>query len=454
MGHIRQIPQSSSILEAANTIVTSEPFRPIQYLGSKLRVIKQICSATTELVGESGTVADLFSGSTVVAQSLASRGYKVSAVDVELYSNIFAQALLGIGKRESAELSMDMLENPNTFEVFGEASTHWAELAEAEALLIRDADGTALSDFYDTLPLAWTDPQNAHYGRVSTPDQESAFGRAPLLTILYSGRYFGVEQTLLMDQYIHSIQNLWARGRISEWERAAYLTAVMHAASKAVHSAGKHFAQPLNGKKTGDRQFGHKRLMEDRRVSIRTAVSDCLSAINQIAYQDSPRHHSYHMSAEQFCSEPPLKADMFYLDPPYTAQQYSRFYHILNVICTYRFPHVVVDGLITQGIYGADRYKSAFSSRRSALPTLTGIIENANQNRTALLISYSDSAAGSDGNARMISLEDLLDACRRNYGNARVDVRSTKHAYRQFNSSTNANVARNDPEVLILCKAH
>ncbi len=428
-------------------------FRPVQYLGSKLRVLDKIRDATSDLIGSSGTVVDLFSGSTVVAQCYANLGYRVHSVDVELYSSIFAQALLNVDRRPDDELSVNLLEQFSLLDSNTIATEQWTNFAHIERQLLSNRDAEGLKALYNEIPLAWTDPSAPFYNVVSGPSNSEAFGKAPLLTILYSGRYFGIGQALKLDQYLHSIHSMLVAGRISKWQRSAYLTAIMYAASQAVHSAGKHFAQPLNGKNTGNRQFGNKRLLQDRDVSIRTAVQACLEAINHAPLNLPSEHKSFQMSAEQFCARPPVIADLYYLDPPYTAQQYSRFYHVLNVISAYRFPQVVNDGVVTQGIYPTSRYKSAFSSKTKALPALSAMIERSHTNGIALLISYSESASGSNGNARMMSLDSLLDRCRKVYGNEMVELRRTAHSYRQFNSDENANAARNDPEVLILCKA-
>jgi hypothetical protein len=69
-----------------------------------------------------------------------------------------------------------------------------------------------------------------------------------------------------------------------------------------------------------------------------------------------------------------------------------------------------------------------------------------------LAISYSQSAAASRGNARMISLEQLLDACSAEFGRPQVEWFKLSHRYRQFNSASASNVHRDDPEILITCR--
>ena len=75
-------------------------YRPIQYLGNKLRVLDEICDAADVLFPGGGDIADLFTGSTIVAQALADRGHRLTAVDSQLYCKVLATAFLSIDRKE------------------------------------------------------------------------------------------------------------------------------------------------------------------------------------------------------------------------------------------------------------------------------------------------------------------------------------------------------------------
>ena len=160
------------------------------------------------------------------------------------------------------------------------------------------------------------------------------------------------------------------------------------------------------------------------------------------------------MPAEDFVSQTAHDFDLFYLDPPYTAQQYSRFYHILETLVSYTVPRLFHDGRLTTGLYPVHRYKSSFCSKTKALPALGKIIGRAKDKNISLLISYSSSAKGSNGNSRMISFNTLLETCVEHYGHSAVEWREMRHRYRQFNSAGNSNDLRNDPELLVACRTH
>ena len=428
-------------------------FRPIQYLGNKLRVLDEICDATESLVPSNGHIADLFTGSTMVAQALADRGYKIAAVDSQLYSKVLATAFLSIG-RETMELCVaDQITNhllPENTSMYFEP---WEEFATIEDDLLIEGDSPGLRKLYGKLPLIWRDEKNPYHYLISKQHIRKQCESLPLITSIYAGSYFSVRQSLELDRLRQIIFALHETSSISTWQMNVALASLLSAASAAVHSAGKHFAQPLSTSNTTNSSFKDQRLLQDRGVSIKEIFTRCVSAINNTNFIQNSVHTAHFDTAENFVTRNKCQFDLFYIDPPYTAQQYSRFYHVLETLCTYKSPNLLDNGRITTGLYPKDRFKSAFCSKVKALPTIRKIVAKGKSKNTSLLISYSYSRAGSNGNARMIYLDELLNTCRQIYGVRSVEVWTLEHRYRQFNSSRNANDNRVDPEVLIACRS-
>ena len=80
----------------------ADVFRPIQYLGSKLRSLEFVVSEIGR-IAPGGRVADPFAGTTVVSQALAIAGHRVDASDAMSYAAAFARALLGVDDRDRLE---------------------------------------------------------------------------------------------------------------------------------------------------------------------------------------------------------------------------------------------------------------------------------------------------------------------------------------------------------------
>lgn len=426
------------------------PFRPVQYLGNKLRVLDHITEAAGELIGSEGSVVDLFTGTSVVAQALAHRGYSVTALDTQNYARIFAAATLGIGRNDDVECPAEELleETKSLFHEPGFAP--WAAIAASERSSIKAGDLAALRSLYEELPLAWRDSEHPHHRLVLEGDGGSAFDRLPLITSVHAGSYFGVDQALTIDALRHVIERRRLKGTLSDWQACAALTGLMSATSSAVHSAGKHFAQPLTAGSGTNVQFRSKRILEDRRVCIGSAFIFACKSLNLRAGQTGNVHRSLQTSAENFLAGVE-KSDLYYADPPYTAQQYSRFYHVLETIAEYKIGSLLHGGEATSGLYTKERYKSAFSSKAKAGIAFKNMIDSIWNKRGSLLISYSVSSAESNGNSRMIGLDDIVWLAESYYGKKNVSVKRLDHTYRQFNSSDRSNAKRDDPEVMIAC---
>lgn len=426
--------------------------RPVQYLGNKLRVLDRILDAADELTGGPARVADLFTGSTVVAQGLALRGHLVTAVDSQAYAAAFATATLGIGRRSLqpipiAEILKCPLPSPADREF-----ARWEGWAETEAAALGRGDGEALRALQERLPMLWRRPSHPCFEALKQGGG-SALRRLPLITSIYSGSYFGVGQALMLDRLRYGIETLKSKGQLDGWTYAVALTATMSAASAAAHSAGKHFAQPLNAGASSNQAFLTQRLIDDRRVNIAERFERFADVLAANSQELGRGHRVFVGEAEAIVPARASEFDLLYLDPPYTAQQYSRFYHLLETLTHYRFPALWHGDRITTGLYPAARYKSAFSSKTRSAAAFARILAAAADSAVPVLVSYSVSQRGSSGNARMVSLEQLLGLCRQYFGRTRVEWHPLKHRYRQFNSSANSNEGRDDPEILIVCKA-
>lgn len=447
--------ESAIALPKASTLRMSDTdrvhFRPVQYLGNKQRSLDHIREALDELLPKPGRVTDLFTGTSVVAQSLAGLGHIVTAVDVQRYACVMATALLGVGRATTQKLCCeDIIQQARQRQE--RSSGEWMRWQRKEAVALHAGDADALRSVYEKIPLGWRTPTSEAYSLLASPDGGSAFGVAPLLTTIYSGTYFGVEQALQLDAIREVIEERRISAMDTEWQQAAALTALMSAASAAVHSAGKHFAQPLTDGLLRRSDFHNRRLLSDRNVDVFGIFGSAGAAINSASARASNQHVAVQATAEDFLTRPGANQNVYYLDPPYTAQQYSRFYHVLDVICDYRFPQLIVGGEVTRGLYPSVRFKSAFSSKRRAPLAFQFMLEKIASNGADAVISYSNSAANSRGNARMVTLDQLIKVCVESYGTQGVQVSKTIFKYRQFNSSSLSNDDRDDPEVLIVCK--
>jgi adenine-specific DNA methylase len=417
--------------------VNHQPFRPVQYLGSKLRVLEDIRLAVASLAPARTRVADLFTGTTVVAQALAADGYQVTAVDTQKYAEVFGCALLGVGRASREAALAKTITDGLSEKVRAAANGLWATALKREDEALATKNHLALRTIYDEIPLTWRNP--------------SVTSWAPPVTSVYAGTYFGIRQALTLDTILSLIEAGFQQSSISPWQYTAFKTSLMHAASLAVHSAGKHFAQPLT-RSTSEGAFLAGRLISDRQVNIEQRFSDSCASISLLPH-DNSNGHSVKLGAAEDILDQTAPHQLYYLDPPYTAQQYSRFYHILETLADDGIPKLPLNTPPTAGLYPENRYKSAFSARSKAPAAFSRLIKGIAKQGASAVISYSASSAESNGNARMITFEEIIEICNNGFGKKNIECATMAHRYRQFNSFGKSNERRDDRELLILCKS-
>jgi adenine-specific DNA-methyltransferase len=242
---LRLWPGENEAVVARVQLDTPPVYRPIQYLGSKLRSLPHILAAARDLRAERRPIVDLFSGTSVVSQAFATLESEVTAVDTQLACQIMAVALLGVGRRgESidAGLGSEIVKRADSLNL----SKPWDRLLALEDIAIRQQDGAALLSQNERVPLIWATRQKfAPLESLLAAPGRCAVGIAPLFTLTLAGSYFGIRQALTIDSLRWAIGQAQKEDLLTDWQSAALTTALMAAMSKAVCSAGKHFAQPL-----------------------------------------------------------------------------------------------------------------------------------------------------------------------------------------------------------------
>ena len=448
-------PYSSDMRGLHGSHFVPKVHRPIQYLGSKLRSLDNILVSTDHLFATGDHVVDLFSGSSVVSQAFANAGARVTSVDVQIFCRDLASAMLGIcrvtGESSSAVASnivrdFDKLELPSELE----------KLLAKEASILTRGPTRELLEFYRSLPQIWKSTPSYDWMLTFPRGHRSKdFKQELIIASNYAGTYFGLRQAVFFDYVRQQIEILDEVGAIGYWAKCALLTSLYSTMSRTVCSAGKHFAQPLAIKESGNQLFQISRLHSDRSIDPFLAFISSAETIDRTATFEDREHSAKACSADSiYDSIIKSRPKLIYADPPYTAQQYSRFYHVLEVASTYSLPKLqIIAGRVTSGIYNIDQYKSPFCSKVAAKPAFKQLVSVSKDSGASLAISYSSSSKNSTGNSRMIGLDELTEICKFNYGRVKVDVVELAHAYKPLNCKNRNNVGRSDPEVLIICEA-
>jgi adenine-specific DNA-methyltransferase len=77
------------------------------------------------------------------------------------------------------------------------------------------------------------------------------------------------------------------------------------------------------------------------------------------------------------------KPSVIYADPPYTGDQYSRYYHLLETMILYDYPDIS-----SKGQYRSNRYSSRFSMKTTVEAAFAELVAAAAKLDSTIVISY------------------------------------------------------------------
>lgn len=433
-------------------------YKPVQYLGAKTRTLDTIVSECSRLHKKDSYVVDLFSGSSLVSQALYLNDMPVIANDVMRFCSDMSACLLNVSKtKNSTKLLRKAINSVSSYNITPDFIKPFRNFMIEEDCLIKQKDLHGLKELYSLLPVISNEKVKPSHQVLFIKDNigKEAFNFAPLITNYYSGTYFGIRQSIRLDA-IRTYIELYYRENSDEWVYSAMLTALYSTLSAIVHSAGKHFAQPISITDFDKDKITNIRLFENRSFNADELfvgfLEDILSKTNNGGFIPSSISICYDVQDNSFAKLLENKAiSVMYADPPYTAQQYSRFYHIPEVIRNYRYPQLQqFRGHITQGLYPDNKFKSDFCSKtkaKDAFRVVFGLVKKAQCN---FILSYSESKKNTTGNERMVTRDDILALAEEYIPKYTAKQLKFDFDYRQLNSSAKVVHDKEDKEFLII----
>jgi adenine-specific DNA-methyltransferase len=439
---------------------TSQPdsavFRPVHYLGCKLRVLDTLESVLDTVDPARGGVLDIFSGTGVVAAHLARRR-PVIAADIQEYARVLASALLAEEAPSSSE----------AVELLATATRHRDSTCgkDLTALIKRECECVARTDAGDPDALcSIIEDGSLLRSQIGPPSEDRLLARAlaranaevprgagTVLTRYYGGVYFSYEQALMLDGLTTAVRSL------RQPFRDVGLAAVMSTASDIVSSVGNQFAQPLRPRGSdGQPKTGSLRTTTRRR---QLSVPELFLAwMDRYASLPAPRHESVAVRGdfEDILASPPPGISVIYADPPYTRDHYSRYYHVLETIALGDEPEVSrmrlgSETLISRGLYRDQRHQSPFCIKSRAPQAFATLFAGARRLEIPIVVSYSPHGAGSASRPRLLTIQDIVELARERYSDVEV-ISAGRLAHSKLNASRLNSAVAYDAELLIACR--
>ncbi len=244
---------------------------------------------------------------------------------------------------------------------------------------------------------------------------------AHLFAATYSGTFFGIRQAIDADAIMGAIRLAESDKKVSRDEALWGVVGLGRALLKIANSTG-HFAQYLKPKETN-----YRRYLTLRRRSLWaewiTSVADMSPIGDPMWRRKNKAFRGDALNLIPHLARTKADVAVIYADPPYTDDQYSRFYHVLDTLCLYDYPQVTGAGL-----YRPDRFTTPFSLKAQAPKALASLIRACSRTGADLVLSYP-----TNGLVKQKQF-DIEAALRTHFRSVEV-ARSVQHKHSTFGAS-------------------
>jgi adenine-specific DNA-methyltransferase len=349
----------------------------VRYIGNKENLVEKIFQVMIELGIDGDSFFDAFAGTTNVGMFFKKKGYQIFSSDLMYYSYVLQKAY--IENNESPKLeSLDQLTSGHSIGFFDtplkRALNYLNQIPDEKGFVYKNytIGGTS---YLDTPRMYYTD-----------------------------------ENGMFIDKVRIEIEKWYKNGLIKESEYYVLLSCLIETVSFYANISGVYAA--FN--KTWDPRSLKK-------MQLRAIESVDNKKDNKV----------FNVDSKMLLSE--LKADIFYLDPPYNQRQYAPNYHLLETISRYDGPEI-------KGISGMRDYskqKSKFCQKKDALDELHYYVKNGHYKH--LILSYN--------NEGLMNNQSILEVLKQ-YGH--VDF--FEFDYTRYKSNKNSNNKFIKEHIYILSK--
>lgn len=335
----------------------------MKYMGSKRWQLRNVLGRQLRrVVGPGDSFVDLFAGSGVVSWFAATQlDASVTAVDLQNYAAALSGSVIERTRKVDADRLVRSWIDP-------------VRLVDSSMQGVIDQERESRSG-------ALSESCVARIRRIAE-EQSQPFVRA------YGGHYFSLEQS-------SQIQRLRDTLPIRNPDARVCLAALISAASRCSASPG-HTAQPF--------QPTEKTLPHIQSIWNRDLLYEVESILRSIASQYATRRGRALVGDANTYAETLKGGEVVFVDPPYSAAQYSRFYHVLEGIAVGGFSAVSGAG---RSPALTDRRRSEFSTVSGARTAFVDLLSTLGRKGARVIVTFPQSRA-SNG----VSGEEVVDIAR------------------------------------------
>lgn len=346
---------------------------PIRYMGTK-RQLAQHVRRLAEFASPYGSLTDLFSGMGSVAAEHAGHRHVVTN-DALGFTGILARARF-VGK-ERKLTAAEVIASLRPFVREQRKylmSTFDRELAtESRAL-----EGSAADLAAHMSAVCHAGRDDTFRRRATNARSQTGAPAFKMACLYYAGGYFSMRQTIDIDAIRFAIDSARGVCKYNDWMLAAWLSAC----SRVINAPG-HTAQYLkpNNKATAGRikSFWRRSIWEEFKnalVSLEQVGPEAWRTGNRVMVSDA---------LALIRSKRLAGTGVVYADPPYTKDQYSRFYHVFEALHRYDYPMISGEG---RAVPANERFSTGFCQVTKVEASFIALFEGVSTLGVPLVLSY------------------------------------------------------------------
>jgi D12 class N6 adenine-specific DNA methyltransferase len=362
------------------------------YMGSKAALSAQLCEIIHEYETPNTVVVDLMCGSGAMSGAFA-KTWPTIASDAQMFSRLLARVQGGgMTSVRAVAIADAVLESAR--QKF-ETMPMWLRehAAQEDEFIHKELTEAVFLDMVRWLQSFDLERSNRE---TSLGFLSAARADYSLFTNLYANLFFGVRQAYEIDCLRFGIDNI-SDPLEKEWA----LGALICATSQCAFTYGGHFAQPkLDVARPDNIKKVSVELLQKRSLSVShefysrlvSLSEESENIVNGIQLVAGP----WQSAIDTIRASTQGRPVCVYLDPPYTRDEYSRYYHVLETLVRYESGPVSGKGRIpARG--SENRFASPFNLRNSELVEehIASILRTCLENGWSCLWSYSSSGMAS-----------------------------------------------------------
>ncbi|WP_210434133.1 DNA adenine methylase [Sphingopyxis granuli] len=378
----------------------------ISYMGTKRELATTVSLVIADC--QPGPILDVFSGMCSVGEAVA-QSRQVWTNDIQVFAYEVAQALFTSQEHPLRSQAIADRYYDDFALAYGKLSSVYGSALEAEDAVMAASNFDEFERERRTLNVALDCCR-----QVAHPQKFHLFSKQ------YSDTFIGVRQALEIDAIVTSINSQLESS--ASFDHARWLTIALGRSMLRVSNTTGHFAQYLQPKIGNFRTF-----QRQRKRKIWQEFLEGSDEVNPVG-NSLWRKNNKTFNSDTLLLLPKLlneeeRPAVIYADPPYTNDQYSRYYHLLDTLVLYDYPTMT-----GKGLYRPDRFSTNFSLKAKAATAMDSLVQSSAQLGSDIVLSYP-----SNGLVYSAGI-DPLEILKRHYGTVEV-CHSIGHDHSTFGAS-------------------